>query len=94
MEHVEQALAEFTARRHSSAASKMDALLRIEGFSEPRVLSFLLQVVVDIQEPPEVRAHVIKALRHQQAAHHECRTVPRSYDGAVAARSGRLLTTS
>ena len=57
MEYVERGLAEFTARRHSSAASKMDALLRIDGLSDPRVLPFLLQVAVDVQELPEVRAH-------------------------------------
>jgi hypothetical protein len=55
MDQVEQALAEFAARRDLSAASKMDALLRIEGFSEPRVLSFLPQVVVDMQELPGPR---------------------------------------
>jgi hypothetical protein len=83
MEHLAQALAEFTARRHSSAASKMDALLRIEGFSDPRVLPFLLQVVVDVQELPEVRAHVIKALRIRHLARDE--------RAVVGAAIGRIL---
>ena len=83
MEHVEQALVEFTARRHSSAASKMDVLLRIEGLSEPRVLPFLLQVVVDVQELPEVRAHVIKALRIRHLAPDE--------RAAVGAAIGHIL---
>ena len=83
MEDVEQALAEFTARRHSPAPSKMDVLLRIEGFSEPRVLPFLLQVAVDVQELPEVRAHVIKALRIRHLATEE--------RAAVGAAIGRIL---
>jgi hypothetical protein len=83
MDDVEQALAEFTARRHSSAASKMDALLSIEGFSEPRVLPFLLQVAVDMQELPEVRAHVMKALRIRHLATDE--------RAAVGAAIGSIL---
>ena len=83
MEHVEQALAEFTARRHSPAPSKMDVLLRIAGASEPRVLPFLLQVAVDVQELPEVRAHVIKALRIRHLATEE--------RAAVGAAIGRIL---
>jgi hypothetical protein len=83
MEHVEQALAEFTARRQLSAASKIDALLSIEGLSEPRVLPFLLQVVVDTQQLPEVRAHVIKALRIRHLATDE--------RAAVGAAIGRVL---
>jgi hypothetical protein len=50
------------------ASRWMDALLRIEGDQDPSVLPFKLQVVVDIQKPSGVRAHVIRALRYQHAA--------------------------
>jgi hypothetical protein len=83
MEHVERTLAEFTARRHSPATSRIDVLLRIEEFSDPRVLPFLLQVVVDIQELPEVRAHVIKGLR--------IRHLDKDERVAVGAAIGRVL---
>jgi hypothetical protein len=61
----------------------MDALLSIEGLSDPRVLPFLLQVVVDIQELSEVRAYVIKALRIRHLATDE--------RAAVGAAIGRIL---
>ena len=47
----------------SSARSKLDALLDLERFEDPRVLSFLLDVLVDHTELTPVRIHVLKRLR-------------------------------
>ncbi len=78
MDHVEQALAEFNARRNSSASSKIDALLDIEQLSDARVMPFLLQVAINIRELAEVRTHVIKGLRNRQLASSERASVARA----------------
>jgi hypothetical protein len=78
MDHVEQALAEFNARRNSSASSKIDALLDIEQLSDARVMPFLLQVAINSPELTEVRAHVIKGLCNRHPAIDERASVARA----------------
>ncbi len=65
MDHVDRALAEFDARRNSSAPSKIDALLEVEHLSDARVVPFLIQVAPDPDELPEVHVHVVRMLRNR-----------------------------
>jgi hypothetical protein len=83
MDHVERAMMEYDARNNASAPSKIDALLELQQFSDPRVVPFLVQVAVDVHELPEVRVHAIRALRNRHY---------RSDERAPAARAlGRIL---
>jgi hypothetical protein len=89
MDHVEQALAEFNARRNSSASSRIDALLDLGQLSDVRVMPFLLQVAIDIHELAEVRAHVIRGLRNRHVATSDRASVARAIgsilgDGSTA----------
>jgi hypothetical protein len=89
MDHIGQALAEFNARRSSSASSKLDALLDVEQLSDVRVMPFLLQLAIDIHELAEVRAHVIRGLRNHHVATSERASVGRAIgsilgDGSTA----------
>src|SRR4051812_25412653 len=85
MDHVERTMAEFNARRNSSARSKIDALLDIEQLTESRVLAFLLNVAIDTRETAEVRTHVIRLLRHRRYTSEDDRL-------SVADAIGRVLT--
>jgi hypothetical protein len=44
--------------------SRLDLLLELERLPDPRVVSFLLQVLGDPHEPSEVRMHVLRRLRN------------------------------
>jgi hypothetical protein len=46
-----------------STALRLDILMDLEQLRDGRVLSFLLQVLADPDEPAEVRIHVLKSLR-------------------------------
>ncbi len=63
MDQVDRALAEFDARRSSSAPSKIDALLEVKHLPDARVVPFLIQVARDPDELPEVHVHVVRVLR-------------------------------
>jgi len=64
MDNVEQLIQAFSAHRAvSSPAAKLDVLMRLERFRDPRVVSFLVQVLRDPGELSEVRMHVLKRLR-------------------------------
>jgi hypothetical protein len=64
MDEVAQLIETFRARAMSSARSKLDVLLDLERFEDPRVLRFLLDVLVDQTELTPVRIHVLKRLRN------------------------------
>jgi hypothetical protein len=64
MDEVAQLIETFRARARSSARSKLDALLDLERFEAPRVLRFLLEVLLDQTELKPVRIHVLKRLRN------------------------------
>ena len=65
MNDVERLIQAFSARGavHSPTA-KLDLLMDLERLRDPRVVSFLLQVLRDPDEPSEVRMHVLKRLRN------------------------------
>ena len=63
-DNVEQLIQAFSAPGAvSSPAAKLDVLMRLERFRDPRVVSFLVQVLRDPGELSEVRMHVLKRLR-------------------------------
>jgi hypothetical protein len=64
MDEIGQFIETFRARATSSARSKLDALLDLERFEDPRVLRFLLDVLADKAELAPVRIHVLKRLRN------------------------------
>jgi hypothetical protein len=64
MDEVAQLIETFRARAMSSARSKLDALLDLERFEDPRVLRFMLDVLVDQTELTSVWIHVLKRLRN------------------------------
>jgi hypothetical protein len=66
MDQVQQFIAEFRTRARFSGASKLDVLMDVERLSDPRVLPFLLDVLSDAQELPEVRTHLIRHLRSRE----------------------------
>jgi HEAT repeat protein len=71
MDQVQQLIAKFRTRARASARSKLDALMDLERLSDPRVLPFLLELVAEPQELPEVRSHLIKRLRSRDLASHD-----------------------
>jgi hypothetical protein len=87
MDQVERALTEFNARRTASVLSKIDALLDLEQLSHPRVLTFLLEVASSSHEQPEVRVHVIRALRNRPYTPVERVSVARAIGTVLAGRS-------
>jgi HEAT repeat protein len=64
VDDVEQLFAAFRARAMSAAASKLDVLIDLERLNDPRIVPFLLLVLIDREEPTEVRIHVVKRLRN------------------------------
>ncbi len=65
MDDVERRIQAFSARgAMSSPAAKLDVLMDLERLRDGRVVSFLLVVLGDPDEPAEVRMHVLKRLRN------------------------------
>src|SRR5947209_14187765 len=64
MDEIGRFVETFRARATSSARSKLDALLDLERFEDPRVLRFLLDVLADKADLALVRIHVLKRLRN------------------------------
>src|ERR1044071_3115040 len=54
----------YTARQASAASSKVDVLMDLQRIRDPRVVPFLIQVLVDAHEYEEVRIYVMKQLRN------------------------------
>src|SRR5438132_2210573 len=64
MDDVDRLIEAFRARSTWSVLSKLDALLDLEQLDDPRIVPFLLHVLLDRREPTNVRIHVLKWLRN------------------------------
>jgi hypothetical protein len=64
MDDVERLIETFAARATSSVLSKLDALVDLEQIDDPRIVQFLMLVLLDPREPTEVRINVLKQLRN------------------------------
>ena len=64
MDHLEGVIETFKTRPTWSVMSKLDALMDLEQIDDPRIVPFLVQVLVDQREPTEVRINVLKQLRN------------------------------
>jgi hypothetical protein len=65
MDEVERLIQAFSARgAMNSSASRLDALMDLERLRDGRVVSFLMKVMADRDQPSEVRIHVLKRLRN------------------------------
>src|ERR1700680_1560793 len=64
MDDVERVIEAFETRPTWSVMSKLDALMDLEQIDDPRIVPFLVQVLVDQREPTEVRINVLKQLRN------------------------------
>ena len=63
MDELERLVNVYHARAASSVRSKLDTLMDLERIRDPRVVPFLLQVLMEPDESEEVRIHVVKQLR-------------------------------
>src|ERR1700737_3198509 len=64
MDDVERVVEAFKTRTTWSVMSKLDALMDREQINDPRIVPFLVQVLVDQREPTEVRINVLTQLRN------------------------------
>jgi hypothetical protein len=63
MDELQRLVDIYRTRAASSVKSKLDVLMDLERVRDPRVVPFLLHVVIDRRESDEVRIHVMKQLR-------------------------------
>ena len=63
MDELERLAHVYRTRGSASVQSKLDVLMDLERVRDPRVVPFLLQVLMDPRECEEVRIHVVKQLR-------------------------------
>jgi hypothetical protein len=63
MDELEHLLQVYQARPTAPASWKLDVLLDLEPLRDPRILPFLLQLLLDGQQPSEVRIRVVRHLR-------------------------------
>jgi len=63
MDELQRLVNLYGTRAASSAKSKLDVLIDLERIRDPRVVPFLLQILMDPCESEEVRIHVVKQLR-------------------------------
>ena len=63
MDEAERLIAAFRARPGRSVVARLDALMDLERLRDPKVVPFLLDVLADRREPPEVRMHVLWRVR-------------------------------
>jgi hypothetical protein len=64
MDDVERVIVAFKTRPTWSVMSKLDALMDLEQVDDPRIVTFLVEILVDQGEPTEVRINVLKQLRN------------------------------
>ena len=64
MDDVERVIVAFKTRPTWSVMSKLDALMDLGQIDDPRIVPFLVEVLVDQGEPMEVRINVLKQLRN------------------------------
>ena len=63
MDELQRLVDVYRTRAASSVRSKLDVLIDVERVRDPRVVPFLLQLLMDPDESAEVRIHVLKQLR-------------------------------
>ena len=64
MDELERLVDAYRMEASSSVASKLAVLMDLERIRDPRVVPFLLKVLVDGRESQEVRSYVLTALRN------------------------------
>jgi len=64
MDDVERLIEALRTRATSSVMSQLDALMDLEQIDDPRIVTFLVGVLVDQRKPTEVRINVLKQLRN------------------------------
>jgi hypothetical protein len=64
MDDVERLIEAFKTRATWSVMSKLDALMDLERIDDPRIVPFLVEVLVDAGESTEVRINVLRQLRN------------------------------
>src|SRR5690242_3970651 len=83
-DEVARRIEAFTAAgARASAATKLDLLLDLERLDDPRIVPFLVGVLADERQPPEVRLHLVRRLRNGRLTPDE--------RALVASVLGRLL---
>jgi hypothetical protein len=87
MDDVERVIEAFKTRPTWSVMSKLDALMDLEQIDDPRILPFLVQVLVDQREPTEVRINVLKQLRNGRLQPAERQSVAEAVLQVVSDRS-------
>jgi len=68
VDDAERLIKAYGAPPNQSAIRKSDILMDLERFSDPRVVPFLVQVVLDQDEPTEARLSVVRQLRDRRPA--------------------------
>jgi len=61
---VQRLIEAFRARPAASARAKLDTLLALERLRDPRIVPFLVEILVDRRQPTTVRVHALKRLRN------------------------------
>src|SRR5713226_7408962 len=64
MDDVNRLIEAFKTRATWSLMSKLDALMDLEQIDDPRIVPFLVEVLVDAGESTEVRINVLRQLRN------------------------------
>jgi hypothetical protein len=64
MDDVERLIEALKTRATSSVMSQLDALMDLEQIDDPRIVTFLVEVLMDQRKPTEVRINVLKQLRN------------------------------
>ena len=63
MDDAERLIRAYRVRPDQSVIRKLDILMDLERFSDPSVVSLLVQVVLDRDEPAEARLRAVRQLR-------------------------------
>jgi HEAT repeat protein len=64
MDEVERLIEAFGSRgRHDHSVWKLDVLMDLGRFDDPRTVAFYVAVIADAEEPPDVRSDALRRLR-------------------------------
>jgi hypothetical protein len=87
MDDVGRLIEAFKTRATWSVISKLDALMDLEQIEDPRIVTFLMEVLVDEGEQAEVRINVLKQLRNGRLQPLQRQSVARAVLQVVSDRS-------
>jgi hypothetical protein len=90
-DELDDLLQVYRARSSAPAFWKLDVLMDLERLTDPRVLPFLLEVLVDAKEPSQVRTRIVRHLREAARVAEDRRSVAEALTGLVADRSSAEL---